>query len=574
MEMFVMKLMKGTIGILTLAATVAFAASLSAQTLKVLTAGSSAQFGPFAVAAYALATAPPTGSTTPTPAFHYTVKSGTCTTGSTTCYASVADSRNSAIQNEPGNLWVVWSSNGIWAYLSVDSTVGVRAFSAVPRATLALATTLPLSSTTNYTYWADGTNDTALTSTVYAALNGIAFTAANTDIRPEDALFATNRALNSLGYGSVADTRTGHSGQFLIGNPIESHFTPTTSVAHPVSFAIAGGVDPFSTTGQVGPTQITLPIGAAPIVFVASTAGSSTVASATNITSANAASLFSGLGACAASLVTGATGAIDPVLREPLSGTMNTTEFTVFMPGDPSTGSSQETGITTPTVGSTQNPLALPCGSGFRYRAIGTGDEVNNVIATPNTLGYAFFSYESVGGGHTDRYLQLNSVDPINATYSTGVLPTCAVSGGSYSCPATLGSTFPNLRNGSYTAWSIYRMITDSAGQANAQTLVAESNALVDLAIPDFVPFIPFCGATAGTSEPGLTRYREHFVPSTITTVPDSISITPNDGSRGTAVNCGAFSLPYHALGGGTEAGGDVGGTIITTGTTTESQPH
>ena len=243
-----MHFMKAITGTLVLAACASLVPSASAQTLQVLTAGSSAQFGPFAVAAYALAK---NGGAT---AYHYTVKSGNCLSGSTSCYASVADSRTvsgASIPNEPGNLWVVWSTNGIWAYLSVDSVVGVRAFSAVPRAKMALAAlaSLPVNATTNYAFWADNTNDTALTTTVYAALNAKAFTAINTDIRPEDALFATNRALNTLGYGSVADPRSGHSGQFLIGNPIKSFFG--TGVANPASFAIGGGADPF--TGMVGP---------------------------------------------------------------------------------------------------------------------------------------------------------------------------------------------------------------------------------------------------------------------------------------------------------------------------------
>ena len=548
-----MHLMKAITGTLALAACAALVPSASAQTLQVLTAGSSAQFGDFAVAAYALAK---NGGAT---AYHYTVKSGACPGSG--CYASLADSRkvgSSTIPNEPGNLWVVWSTNGIWAYLSVDSVVGVRSFSAVPRATLALSaqSSLPLVTTTpytNYTFWADGSHDTALTTTVYNALSSKPLTAANTDIRPEDALFATNRALNTLGYGTVKDPRSGHSGQFLIGNPIKSFFG--TGVANPVSFAIAGGADPF--TGQTGPAEITVPIGAAPIVFLASTVSGSTTAGATNITPANAALLFSGVGNCASSLVAGATGTISPVLREPLSGTMNTTEYTTFF----ANGHSQETGVNA----TTNNPLNENCGSGHRYRAIGTGDEVGDVTGHANTLGYSFFSYESTGGGKADKYITLNGVDPIHSSYSGGALPTCPVVNGSYSCPISGGQSFPNLRNGSYKAWSIYRLVTDSAGQARAQTLVAKAQSLVNSSIPDFVPFTPVCATSAGgTNDPGLAVYREHFVPSTITSIPDAISITPNDGSRGSSVNCTVMrgTLPALTLGGGPEAGGDVGGNI------------
>jgi len=568
-----MRFVKAITGTLALAACVALAPGASAQSLKVLTAGSSAQFGPFAVAAYALAKS---GGAT---AYHYTVKSGACP--GATCYAYLNDSRKvgaNTIAPEPGNLWVVWSTNGIWAYLSVDSIVGVRSFSAVPRATLALdaQAALPLSATTNYTFWADGTNDTALTTAVYDALASKPLTAANTDVRPEDALFATNRALNTLGYGAVADPRTGHSGQFLIGNPIKSFFG--TGVAHPVSFAIAGGADPFS--GEAGPAEVTIPVGAAPIIFLASTVAGSTTAGATNITTANAGLLFSGVSNCEASLVAGATGVISPVLREPISGTMNTTEFTVFEPGDPSNGHSQETGVSA----TANNPLDKSCGSGFRYRAIGTGDEVGDVTGHANTVGYAFFSYESTGGGKTDKYITLNGIDPINSSYTNGALPTCPVVSGSYSCPIAGGKSFINLREGKYSAWSIYRVVTDSTGETNAKTLVAKAQSLVNNNIPDFVSFTPVCTTSpTGTNDPGLDVYREHFVPSTIESVPDSVTITPNDGSLGASVTCTVkrATLPALTLGGGTEEGGDVGGIVqgpFTKSPTypgpTEGQPH
>jgi len=80
-------------------------------------------FGPFAEAAWALATSGGCHRIS-----LLTVKSGACPTSTqnTTCYAYLNDSRSTSIAPEPGNLWVVWNSTGIWAYLSVDSTVGVR----------------------------------------------------------------------------------------------------------------------------------------------------------------------------------------------------------------------------------------------------------------------------------------------------------------------------------------------------------------------------------------------------------------------------------------------------------------
>ena len=580
-----MKMLKSQIAALALVGAFMLAPLANAQTLTVLTAGSSAQFGPFAVAAYQLAKA---GGAA---AHHYTVKSGTCTSGSTTCFAGLVDSRSTNIPKEPANLWVVWSTNGIWAYASVDSTVGVRSFLAFPRATLSLAATLPLSATSNYPYWADGTVDTALPATVVAALNGAALTAANTDIRPEDALFATNRALNTLGYGHILDTRPGHTGQHLIGFSITSYFTGNT--ATPSSFSLTASTasttvdDPIS--GQAIPAThafVTIPVGAAPIVYLANNAAGSATANALNVTTANAASLFSGHGNCSGSLLGGvaATAALSPILREPLSGTMNTTEYSVFVPG----GFSQETGIkggapvtTSPTPVGTNNPLFINCGTGHRFRAVGTGDEVKAVqnayatLPTTNAVGYAFFSYESTGTNAAYKYITLNSVDPINSAYSTGALPTCTIVGGSYHCPAAPGTSFPNLRNGTYAAWSVYRVISDSTGQANASALVKEAQTLVNSSIPDFVPFNPVCRLTpAGKDEPGLAVYREHYIPSTITTIPNTISLVDNDGPRNiygttsptvTCTSGGAHVLQHLTLGGtdssgaNTEVGGDVG---------------
>src|ERR1700760_2224265 len=106
-----MKILKGMSFLPVLVLSAALVQSSPAQTLQVLTVGSSAQFGPFAVAAWELARA---GNVT---AFHYTLKASAPCPG-TTCYAWINDSRKvgaNTIPPEPGNLWVVWSTNGIWA---------------------------------------------------------------------------------------------------------------------------------------------------------------------------------------------------------------------------------------------------------------------------------------------------------------------------------------------------------------------------------------------------------------------------------------------------------------------------
>src|SRR5207245_1066698 len=97
--------------------------------------------------------------------------------------------------------------------------------------------------------------------------------------------------------------------------------------------------------------------------------------------------VFSG-SSCSGSDLGGGAGDIDAYLREPLSGTMNTTEFNVFRYPDAS-GQSQETGVN--PAAANNNPLNLACGGGGnRKRAIGTGDEVNGVKnnTTNDAIGY------------------------------------------------------------------------------------------------------------------------------------------------------------------------------------------
>ena len=197
-----------------------------------------------------------------------------------------------------------------------------------------------------------------LPSAVFNALNGAMVNAAMTDIRPEDALFATNRALvpltsnrSGLGYGPAP-----------IGVPILSAFS-TKSVL-PVQFAITG-TDPIS--GQPARANyITTSIGAAPVlVFVNKTntlsghLGSSVF---TNVNRFVLADLLNGRQAGYYLLTRTRDRAptlglpavpIHVRLREPLSGTYNTMEFCI--PNSKEIATSQEVGVTPPA----NNPLNI-----------------------------------------------------------------------------------------------------------------------------------------------------------------------------------------------------------------------
>src|SRR5438477_7400066 len=174
-------------------AAAAIAAPVAARavtyTVQVEAAGSSAQFYVFAEAAYQQAKAFSGGT-----AKHYTAKGA----------GFVHDNRAAGVTDEIGNLWVVWSQNSagtaveIWTYLSVDSIVGVRAFESAPRASLTFPGTLPAPGNI-VTTWDDNSADVALDTNVEAKLSGGKFTAAFTDIRPEDALYASNHLLTGVG---------------------------------------------------------------------------------------------------------------------------------------------------------------------------------------------------------------------------------------------------------------------------------------------------------------------------------------------------------------------------------------
>lgn len=508
------------------AATLTVPAAQAAVTVEVVGAGSSAMWQTAGYGAWK--------DLAGSGAHHWTAK-GKTTGGAN--FAQIHDSRNSAIPNEGGNLWVVWDAGvtKVWAYLTLDSVVGNRSFFAAPRTTLQIDSTAQSTAgqgLISSALW--GADAAALPAAVYAALNNHAMTAAFTDIRPEDAKFAQNRAnsaLNTTTWSGLGYNTSNPN----IGNPILSSLTGSTAQANVINFNLSG-TDPF--TGQGIPTYTTIPVGAAPIVFIinrtnASGLGAPGVYKDLELTGAQ--DLFNGTQCDSKSINPGGSNVpVTVTLREPLSGTMNTTEFTNFrLAADPN--NSQEVGVT-PTV-SGNNPLNKACtgGGGKRQRAIGTSEVVTNVKATADSIGYAFFGYgnfSKIAGTSSYGYLTLQGVDPIFPSYTNGNLPTCTGT-----CPATSGTSFPHLRDGTYRSWSVLRVVTDttSPNLSNTQALVTAIQNEVNSTVPDFVPF-----KTTNNSDPGLKKYRSHYTQS---------GVTPNNG-----------------LSGQKESGGDMGGCIETVG--------
>ena len=294
-----------------------FAASASAQ-LMVQGVGSSALFQSASLAAFQLAGAG---------AGHYTASNG----------GAILDTRAPTtlpIPNELGTLSVVWNAamTQAWTYLSVDSVVGNRAYFAQPRTTLQLAAPLPAAGQKISTaLW--GADAATIPAAVITLINNMPFNAAYTDILPADAKFAQNRVncgtattavLGCLGYGT-ADPN--------VGTAIQSHFS--AAVAHPVNFNIFGS-DPI--TGNAIPSYTVVPVGVAPIIFIANrtnAAGLGQTSLFSDITfEATAQLLFTGIdcaGSAWGSYDAAHTFAVNPIQREPLSGTMNTFEFNIMV---------------------------------------------------------------------------------------------------------------------------------------------------------------------------------------------------------------------------------------------------
>jgi hypothetical protein len=577
---------------LVVTAIAAVVPAANAQTVHVAGVGSSAQFLGTMIGMSQLAA---NNLVTGKCQYHWTRKAA----------LEAHDNRDSLgrILDENGNVGFVWiadCSDGtgntgvtdIWMDGQYDSTLGVRLFSAQqkaptagPGATLYLVSSL-LTGDDNLVnpsnLWADNKADVgALPANVAnvfgtAAPGNVHVNMGLTDIRPEDALAATTRAKAALNTTTWAGLGyQGPTGQ--IGAPIYTAQSGSSSNFTPIGFALSGGNDPIN-GGVAVPAYTTIPVGAAPIVFAYNNNGtfSSTVANLISGVKGDGtpgglyklANLFDGTTSCDASNPAfGGTGSssttITLFLREPLSGTMNTTEYSLFRTTG-NTSDSQEKGIVNPTR-APYNPLNLACnGNGSRQRRIGTGQVLSAINGTTGGLGYFFFSFANsatVNGSLANQshfnYLTVDGVDPLGISGTTNQeLPWCSAT----TCPATAwwtgGVSFPTLRNGTYKAWSLYRWTnynsnTDPLGPTGLAESMQDN---IDSTVADFIPFV------TSTNSDGLEVYRSHFTQSA-----KACSYTGTGGAQ----ECNGSQSPTetltngNSLGGGPERGGDEGGVII-----------
>ena len=570
-----------------------------AQTPKIIIAGSSAMWQTMALATYNKGTCL-VGAGAKPPCKHATYGG-----------FNLTDNRPATPATDSNSIWVVWDSTAssaggpfVWAYLKVDSVVGQRCYFAQPRCTVAAPSTINYAAPANsipQSLWGNNSADSPIPSVggIQTLLNGgVPVSAAATDIRPEDGLFATCRANSALGTGAVPaglgyNTNNATPGMcptvndnaHLTGTDIASEFS--TATAHVIAYNITGS-DPYS--GTAIPAYTVVPAGMDPIVFVAKTSNG-VLSPVTNVNDAQLHTVFGGT-SCVGPDLGGSAGSIDAWLREPLSGTMNTVESNVFRYADNS-GVSQEQGVD-PSLAN-NNPLNKACGAGgTRKRGVGTGDVIGGLKANAlDGITYTFFSYGNVSklaDSSTFRYLQLNGVDPIFHQYvstaggtkldpgqpnaSIGEIPSGAdvpcLNGGVHSFPCSenaiwsggygkvtpfsitqTGLSFPNVRNGSYKAWSILRLVSDGNALTQAQKMASGSQTFAATVTPDYIPVLAV--ATAG--DPGALLLRSHY--QQVDGTGASIGGAPVNETT-VAVTVGTHTYPAM-----TEAGGDMGGCIL-----------
>ena len=155
-------------------------------------------------------------------------------------------------------------------------------------------------------------------------------------------------------------------------------------------------------------------------------------------------------------------------------------------------------------------------------------------------------SKSEVMSGASYNYLTLDGVDPLAIPGTVNQeLPNGTVTAASLVWTTT--PSYPNLRNGTYKVWSVIRYLVPNSligvDPYGPDVLAQSAQDYVDSTVTDFVPFY----TTGGTD--GLELYRSHFKAS---------GVAGNNGSA-TAAN---LTDGGNTLGGGAEAGGDVGGAI------------
>jgi hypothetical protein len=531
-------------------------------------------------------------------------------------YGTVAIDPNNGTNYESGTSWVAWTpvsgscnvatgyTGTVYAYLQTDSVVGNRCLFQTNTGGTSTPCTIVNNSNSGATScggkiwsgagtcadgsgsdpapWTPGTKleQESLPAGIAALFTQTANQAVNfagTDIRPEDAQFATQRI-------TAPCSQIGGSQYYGLGytagpgNTIQGLYTDTKNATF------------FNIVNWTLPTSYSVyRVGATPIIVAVNQTDGTTNGFAntaiTNIDSNTLAQILDGTLNETQDVSSQATGnqGITVLMREPLSGTYNTMEFnvpnTTFNKTSQDFGATQQSGQQNCGASSPSNPMNIATGSspttGARQRVIGTGDMIAVLggytqITTPTppvgaVLGYAFWStanFSGIYGGRTNyktnaRYLTVDGVDPLLTGY--GETPISHILPGVIPTPGNGGLadvTLTNVADGSYPIWSFLRLVCIGAGTgtgctgANNLATVGPNFVTFGTAtsVPDFVP------VTSTGNQPVLSVVRSHFTPPAATSA-KTVGCTPV--ANGTATGLGATGIAEK------ECGGDVGGEVL-----------
>jgi hypothetical protein len=535
----------------------------------------------------------------------YCLYSNTTSTLSSSSTVDSEDNRTSSdgatATTEKGNFWIVWGPNGscatpdtsnpIYMYTSLDSVLGDRGYfesdpgiSGGCAAGAGYCQILSLGGTDNTCPGTVGTlgggcqnllsanpptgfanmNDNApIPASLQTLINNAHWNWAGTDIRPEDALFATFRALSSCNAWIARQpfdliVRYTQGLGYTDGATVQDAFSGGKTF-HIKNFGISGS-DPLSGGAIPGYTVTT--VGAQPIIIGVSpltSLSASGIANASDIPGYVAANFFSGVLGRASDLLSTSGTAIDnwavtALVREPVSGTYNTFEYGAI--NNSQFHVSQDLGNCTSSGANpilsivSANGASLEGGTeqAFRKRVIGTSQmvsQLNKGTQAVQYIGYFFWSAANAAGLTNVKYLKYNGVDPITTNYATnGILPGSGASGdpcqgnitsSNTGCPGVV--TFAGLNSGDYALWSALRIVSANPTPAAITRLVTNMQTLNSTST-DFVPLST------------LNPWRSHFQMS---------SINVGSANMGPTISTTGDLCP----GGAAESGGDVGGAII-----------
>jgi hypothetical protein len=490
--------------------------------------------------------------------------------GSTRSF-TLTDNRFSPGLTDIGVAWVTWTpsaagncatylSGSAVVYISADSTVGNRCFFARPACTVTTTAT----TSTSPGGALPGVTEADLPSLVLSQIDGAGVNVAATELRSEDSLFATERALAGCGYpvapGSLYLGLGYTNGSKITGS---THQTNGGGGSYNVAnFAITGN-DPTTSEPVAGNWTVT-EVGATPIVVFVNPGNGGGMGSLaiSNVNREALAGFPDGTYGRTLDIIPQQYSATSlyyatVYLREPLSDDFNVMEFAT--PNSLEGQSSQEIGLATliadnagipypsynctsypPTSTNTwysgENPLnetdTRGTGTSYRERAIGTSNEIKAVLATTDSLGYASWSAANFSSttAETAKYLTVNGVDPIQEFWTDGWVPTS-------NNDLLQDVNFAHVKDGSYPIWTMLRFVSypGTEGATVAVGLASNAEKFLSPSQPDFVPLYQ------------LDVVRSHFSPPGVSYPGGKPAGSPANGTGMVA-----------------EAGGDVGGLVLT----------